>query len=116
MPAEEPATDELTVTRNDAEAVEIFNRIARCTVGEKCVVDLPQPVMGGEDFAFYCEQVPSCFFVLGLIPPGKKSVPDLHQPDFDFNDNSIATGVEMFCRLALRDNDAEGRTAAARKR
>ena len=104
------------VTRNDAEAVEIFNRIARCTVGEKCVVDLPQPVMGGEDFAFYCEQVPSCFFVLGLIPPGKKSVPDLHQPDFDFNDNSIATGVEMFCRLALRDNDAEGRTAAARKR
>ncbi len=91
------------VTRNDAVAVDIFNRLATDAFGEKRVVDLPQPVMGGEDFAYYCEVVPSCFFVLGLIPPGKKSVPDLHQPDFDFNDDAIATGVEMFCRLALRD-------------
>jgi hypothetical protein len=30
-------------------------------------------------------------------------MPDLHQPDFNFNDDSIATGVEMFCRLALRE-------------
>lgn len=90
------------VTRNDAGAVEIFNKVASQTLGEQRVVDLPNPVMGGEDFAFYCEKVPSCFFVLGLIPPGKKSVPDLHQPDFDFNDDAIATGVEMFCRLALR--------------
>jgi hypothetical protein len=29
-------------------------------------------------------------------------MPDLHQPDFDFNDDAITTGVEMFCRLALR--------------
>ena len=42
------------------------------------------------------------FFVLGLIPQGKSSMPDLHQPDFNFNDDAIATGVEMFCRLALR--------------
>ena len=90
------------VTRNDPGAVEIFNKIASQTVGEQRVVDLPNPVMGGEDFAFYCEKVPSCFFVLGLIPPDRKFVPDLHQPDFDFNDNAIATGVEMFCRLALR--------------
>jgi len=90
------------VTRNDASAVETFNKVASQAVGEQRVVDLPSPVMGGEDFAFYCEKVPSCFFVLGLIPPGKKSVPDLHQPDFDFNDDAIATGVEMFCRLALR--------------
>ena len=91
------------VTRNDAGAVEMFNTIARTMLGEPSVINLPSPVMGGEDFAFYCQEVPSCFFVLGLIPPGKKSVPDLHQPTFDFNDDAIAIGVEMFCRLALRD-------------
>lgn len=91
------------VTKNDPEAVDIFNRVATQTVGEQRVVELPQPVMGGEDFAYYCEVVPSCFFVLGLIPPGQKSMPLLHQPNFDFNDDAIATGVEMFCRLALRD-------------
>ena len=90
------------VTLNDAGAVEIFNDIARRTFGEQRVLDLPRPVMGGEDFSFYSQVVPSCFFVLGLIPPGKQSMPDLHQPDFNFNDDAIATGIEMFCRLALR--------------
>jgi metal-dependent amidase/aminoacylase/carboxypeptidase family protein len=28
---------------------------------------------------------------------------ELHQPAFDFNDDAIATGVELFCRLALRE-------------
>jgi amidohydrolase len=90
------------VTLNDAGAVEIFNDLARQTFGEQRVLDLPRPVMGGEDFSFYSQVVPSCFFVLGLIPPGKQSMPDLHQPDFNFNDDAIATGIEMFCRLALR--------------
>jgi len=92
------------VTRNDPGAVDLFNDVARQALGDERVLTLPQPVMGGEDFAFYCQKVPSCFFVLGLIPPGKKSVPDLHQPTFNFNDDAIATGVEMFCRLALHDH------------
>jgi amidohydrolase len=90
------------VTLNHGDMVEVFNSVARNTLGEPRVVDIPQPVMGGEDFSFYSQKVPSCFFVLGLIPQGKQSMPDLHQPDFNFNDDAIATGVEMFCRLALR--------------
>jgi amidohydrolase len=90
------------VTLNHSDMVEVFNAVARQTLGEQRVIDIPQPVMGGEDFSFYSQKVPSCFFVLGLIPPGKQSMPDLHQPDFNFNDDAIATGVEVFCRLALR--------------
>ena len=59
--------------------------------------------MGGEDFAFYCHEVPSCFFALGLVPPGEETMPQLHQPTFDFNDDAIPVGVELFCRLALRE-------------
>lgn len=91
------------VTRNDPAAVDIFNQVAHRALGNERVLTMPSPVMGAEDFAFYCQKVPSCFFVLGLIPPGKKSVPDLHQPDFNFNDDAIPTGIELFCRLALRD-------------
>ena len=58
--------------------------------------------MGGEDFAFYGQVVPACFFALGLIPPGRDRMPDLHQPDFDFNDDAIPTGIEVFVRLATR--------------
>jgi amidohydrolase len=90
------------VTLNHPEMVDVFNSVAEQTLMQDQVVEIPQPVMGGEDFSFYGQRVPSCFFVLGLIPPGRDAMPDLHQPDFDFNDDAIATGVEMFCRLALR--------------
>lgn len=91
------------VTLNDVGAVEIFNHVARQSIGAQRVQLMNNPVMGGEDFSYYCHEVPSCFFVLGLRPPGRDSMPDLHHPMFDFNDDALATGVELFCRLALRD-------------
>ncbi len=90
------------VTLNDPHAVEDFNREARAALGEDNVVAVTRPVMGAEDFSYYCDQVPSCFFFLGLKPQGVGRMPNLHAPRFDFNDDAIATGVELFCRLALR--------------
>ena len=90
------------VTRNDEHAVTQFFEIARAVLPEEQVGMFPAPVMGGEDFSYYCKEVPSCFFMLGLLSDGQDSMPSLHQSDFDFNDNAIATGVKMFCELALR--------------
>ncbi|MCH7545948.1 MAG: amidohydrolase [Planctomycetes bacterium] len=90
------------VTRNHADAVKIFNDTARDALGESRVDHMDLPVMGGEDFSFYCNEVPSCFFALGMIPEGEDSMVQVHHPKFNFNDDAIATGVEMFCRLALR--------------
>ena len=90
-------------TVNDPDAVAIFRKQAIETIGSDHVHEMEQPVMGGEDFAFYAQVVPSCFFVLGLIPPDIDDIPDLHQPNFNFNDEAIPLGIELFCRLALRD-------------
>jgi amidohydrolase len=91
------------VTLNDPVAADIFFETARNALDEARVVELADPVMGAEDFSFYCHEVPSCFFVLGLRPRDREAFPELHQPTFNFNDDAIATGMEMFCRLALRD-------------
>lgn len=91
------------VTRNDPGAVDIFEATATKALGPERIVHIPTPFMGAEDFSFYCEKVPSCFFVVGLLPPGQESMPQLHQPTFNFEDIAIATGVELFCRLALRE-------------
>ena len=91
-------------TVNDPEAVSIFNNIAAEAIGSDHVHEMAQPVMGGEDFSFYGQVVPACFFVLGLVPDGVDDPPDLHQPTFNFNDDAIPLGVELFCRLALRDS------------
>ncbi|TVQ61505.1 MAG: amidohydrolase [Phycisphaerales bacterium] len=89
------------VTDNHPEATSTFFEVASKALGESRVRLHDAPGMGGEDFSFYAQRVPSCFFLLGLLPEGASAMPDLHQAEFDFNDDAIPTGVEAFCRLAL---------------
>ncbi len=93
--------DGYPATINDAALTERFVMLAKSAVGEDRVGLLPEPSMGGEDFAFYGQQVPACFFMLGLKPPGAARFPSLHQPDFDFNDNALALGIEMLVLAAV---------------
>jgi amidohydrolase len=90
------------VTRNDADAVAIFESCAREALGATHVEPMLLPVMGGEDLSYYCQEVPSCFIALGLLPKGQEHMPKLHQSTFDFNDDAISIGVRAFCALALR--------------
>lgn len=96
-------TEGYPVTRNDDAAAKHVAATARDMLGAGLVHLLEEPFMGAEDFSFYCEEVPSCFFILGLLRPGMDQMPGLHHPRFDFTDEAIATGVELFCRLALAE-------------
>ncbi len=56
------------------------------------------PSMGGEDFAYFLQEVPGAYFWLGLgMERG-----GLHNPRFDFNDAAIATGVAAFAGIVER--------------
>lgn len=92
------------ITRNDANAVARFEEAATDVLGADQIKPLENPVMGGEDFSFYGEHVPACFFFLGLLAPGESKMPPLHNPRFDFNDEAITTGIEVFCSLALGEH------------
>ncbi len=89
------------VTANDADETERFMSMAAAALGPGKVQRVAQPTMGGEDFAYYGQHIPACFFFLGLKPEGADSFPALHQPDFDFNDDAMPVGIEMLCRAAL---------------
>ena len=93
--------DGYPVTHNDPQATEIFERVARRTFGDERVLPVASPSMGGEDFSYYGQKVPACFFLLGLQPQGQPALAQLHHPRFDFVDDAIPTGVEAFVRLAL---------------
>ena len=90
------------VTYNEDASVDEFERIMGAALGRDKVVPMELPVMGGEDFAYYAQKVPSCFYLLGLDEPTSPSA-KLHHPTFDFNDDAIATGVEAMVRLAIED-------------
>lgn len=89
------------VTHNEPETTARFFSIAQRTLGAERVREVPTPTMGGEDFSYYGHHVPACFYILGVRPPGRESYPSLHQPDYDFNDDALATGIQTMCALAL---------------
>ncbi|MBL8047836.1 MAG: amidohydrolase [Chthonomonas sp.] len=89
------------VVINEPTAVSRFLQVARATLGDEWVSDNAKPTMGGEDFAYYGAECPSCFFQLGLIPVGESSYPSVHTPVFDFNDDATPIGVRVMTALAL---------------
>ena len=88
-------------TINDAKMAEYVEQVARQALGADRYVPAARPVMGGEDFAYYLENVPGCFFMIGTIPPGCEQYHPLHSDRYDFTDGALAVGIRMFVELAL---------------
>jgi amidohydrolase len=86
------------VTVNDPWMAEAIKAIAASVVGPENVV-VPEPTMGGEDMSFFLERSKGCFFFLGV---GRDGCAPLHNPRFDFNEEILLTGVEIYCRSAMK--------------
>jgi amidohydrolase len=86
-------------TVNDPAMADYVERIARQTFGDNRYFPVSRPSMGGEDFAYYLEKVQGCFFLVGVIPPGKECYPPLHSDHYDFTDAAMAVGMRMFVEL-----------------
>jgi metal-dependent amidase/aminoacylase/carboxypeptidase family protein len=56
------------------------------------------PTMGAEDFAFYLERVPGCFFFVGNGEDGAY----LHHPLYDYRDEILPVAAGMFLAIAER--------------
>ena len=83
-------------TVNHKALVDIVRRCAAEVVGEENVFD-PEPIMAGDDVAFFLEKVPGFFFFLGV---GHDDSAPLHNSNFDFNEWVLPIGVETYVRIA----------------
>ena len=75
-------------------------KVAKATLGPDRFFLAPFPSMGGEDFAYYLEKVPGCFFLIGVEPPEATGYPPLHSDRYNFTDAALAVGMRMFVELA----------------
>ncbi len=69
-------------------------------LGEKNVKDL-KPQMVAEDFAYYCQNIPGFFFLLGVKNPEEKTMAPLHSSYFNPDERSISLGIKIMCHLLL---------------
>ena len=99
--AEIKITKGYPVLRNDPKAYQYVARTLTSADNPLTEVTSLFPQLVGEDFAYFGQKVPACFFVLGLNPEGHTGYPQLHQADFYFNDDAIPIGIDCFTKLAL---------------
>jgi amidohydrolase len=91
--------DRYPVTANDADQTRYARELARATFGDERVVDAAM-LMGAEDFSFYAQRVPACFYTLGCSGGPQTSHPH-HSSLFDIDEAALPTGVAMMTALAL---------------
>jgi amidohydrolase len=89
-------------TLNTPAMADFVRDTAVATVGERAFVWAPRAGMWGEDFSFYLEQIPGCFFLLGVQPHDRDSYPMLHNPKYDFTDAAVPVGIRMMTEIAIR--------------
>lgn len=69
-------------------------------LGNEFVKDL-EIRMTSEDFAYFSQKYPGCFFRLGVGFPGKEKSSGLHSSGFLANEKSIETGMGLMAMLAF---------------
>jgi amidohydrolase len=87
------------VTSNDAEQTSYVKALAQRTVGPESVIDVAQ-IMGAEDFSFFAEKIPACFYTLGAAGGPDTSWPH-HHARFDIDEAALANGVRMMTAIAF---------------
>ena len=83
---------------NPPEATRAVARALTIELGRERVVEVPEPVMGAEDFARYLERVPGTFLQLGVGTPDRPA--SLHSPTFAPDERALVIGAAALAASA----------------
>ena len=92
-------------TINHVKETEFARRVLGTVVGADNVVEF-EPTMGAEDFSFFLQAKPGCYFMIGNGDGAHREGGHglgpcmLHNPSYDFNDELIPLGATAWVRMA----------------
>jgi len=85
---------------NDPGMTELVRTAAAKVVGPEHVVEA-EPSMGGEDMAYFLQEVPGCFFFIGTSNPEAGITHPHHHPEFDLDERALAIGTKVILQAIL---------------
>ena len=86
---------------NDVDLTTRAQQYAVELLGKENVIDLDLR-MGGEDFSYYTQEIPGCFYRLGTSEPGNPSS-GLHTSTFTVDESALKTGMALLSWIALHE-------------
>ena len=84
---------------NDERLTAALEQASNDVLGADHVSRIQKPSLGGEDFAFYLQQIPGAMLRLGCTPPGS-AAQYLHSPRFDIDERCLPLGSRILLRTA----------------
>lgn len=88
--------------KNDTDLTGRCQDHAREYLGASEVSDL-DVWMAAEDFAYYSQEVPSCFYRLGVRNESRGIVHSVHHPSFDIDESALENGAGLLAWLAISE-------------
>ena len=89
------------VTYNHEPCVTNVVSKARGLVGEENLIFPVPPILGGEDFGCYSQEIPACFVMVGAGNAEKGIVNMCHHPQFDIDEACMIYGMALLTSLAM---------------
>jgi amidohydrolase len=89
------------VVFNNPEVTEKAMLLSQEYLGENNVVPLDMRTTA-EDFAYYSQLLPGCFYRLGTAAENGKFSHPVHHPQFDVNEDALLTGMGLMAWLAIK--------------
>jgi amidohydrolase len=86
---------------NDAAVSKLVHETAASVVGADNI-SVPEPQMGGEDFAYFLRERPGCFFMVGTRNDERGLIWGHHHPRFDIDEDGMGVGIEVMTRSVIR--------------
>jgi hippurate hydrolase len=83
---------------NNEELNELARQKAIDFIGKENVEETEKR-MGAEDFGYYSQQIPGCFFRLGVMNKEKGIISGVHTPTFNIDESAIETGIGIMAFL-----------------
>ncbi len=83
---------------NNEELNEVTRILAEQFIGAENV-ETTELRMGAEDFGYYSQLIPGCFWRLGVMNEAKGIVSGVHTPTFNIDEDAIETGMGMMAWL-----------------
>jgi amidohydrolase len=88
-------------TVNDPEMTEFVLGVATEVLGADNV-HVAAPKMGAEDFSYFLEERPGCFFFVGTRNEERGLIWGHHHPRFDIDEEGLAAGIETMTQVVTR--------------
>ena len=86
---------------NDPALTETGWQLADTYMGKENVLETEMR-MGAEDFGYYTQVIPGCFYRIGVRNETKGIVHNVHTPRFDIDERAIETGIGMMAWLGAK--------------